>query len=200
MFKKQDILTVLNNLMGRRSLASGTTEDLERYCQKAYDYAWRYYRWTFSLKSATIELDGDGVAWLPVDFDYDGYRVFEGITEIPLEDTLSSTTGSALEFDLTAGRYKLTPAATGSIVYQTIPPTINDTTSVPFPSIMTIALGALVWAKRGENPASVDTQQEWDTFHAELDRHVARAINNKGRRTPVNRHSITGTYTGDVEV
>src|SRR5690349_6037047 len=129
MFKQQDILTVLNNLMGRRNLAQGTDDDLKRYCQSAYDYAWRYYKWTFSLKSAAIASDGI----LPADFDLEGYRVFDGVTEIPLIDTLTSTSGSAIEFDITTGLYTLNPATAATMIYQTVPPTINDDTSVPFP-------------------------------------------------------------------
>ena len=194
MFNKQDILTVLNNQMGRRNLAQGTDDDLLRYCQFAYDYAWRYYRWTFSLKVADIAADG----LLPTDFDLEGYRKFDGVTEITAEDGLTSTSGSYLEYDTALERYKLVPASAARIVYQAKPPTINDDTKVPFPAIDTLVMGALIRAKRGENPASVDTKQEWDAFHAELDRLVARAEANKVRSAPRNRHSVTGTFTGNV--
>lgn len=183
----------LHNLMGHRVAPGGTSEDLERFVQSSFDYCWRYYPWTFSLKKATI-LD-DGI--LPTDMDIEGYRKFDGITEVSLEDTLTGTTGSAITWDGT--QLILDPISAGTIVYQITPPTLTVDVNVPFPSSQVVAVGATVYAKQAENPTRADVQQEWDMFHSELDRLVGWAGNNRqGTRTPRNRHSVTGTHTGQT--
>ena len=88
------VLTALNNLMGRRVLPGGTQDDLKRYCQYAFDYAWRYYKWGFSLQKATLVDDGNGNVYLPADFDLEGYRKFESGTEITLEESMNNTGSS----------------------------------------------------------------------------------------------------------
>lgn len=191
------VLTALNNLMGRRVLPGGVQEDLKRYCQQAFDYAWRYYRWSWSLKTATLADDGNGNTYMPADFDLDGYRRFTGATEVLPGEITTSSTSFVLEYDMTANRYKTVPASPGvAVVYQIAPPTLTENTEVPFPSAMTIAIGASVYAKQAENPTRADITQEFDEFHQELDRHVARAGNNQQRRRPVTFHDINGTYTG----
>jgi len=67
-----DVITFLNNLMGRRTLPGGTQDDLKNFCQEAFNYAWRYYRWEFSLRRATIDLATD--PYMPADFDLEGYH------------------------------------------------------------------------------------------------------------------------------
>lgn len=193
------VLTALNNLMGRRVLPGGTQDDLKRYCQYAFDYAWRYYRWSWSLKTATLVDDGNGNVYMPEDFDLDGYRRFVGATELQAGETSTASSTFILEYDMTANRYKMVPASAGvTVTYQVEPPTLTEGTNVPFPSAMTIAIGAAIYAKQAENPTRADVTQEWDEFHAELDRHVARSGNNQQRRRPVTYQDVNGTYTGDV--
>lgn len=194
------VMTALNNLMGRRVVPQGTIEDLERYCQYAFDYSWRYYKWGFSLKQATLVADGGGTVWMPEDFDIEGWRKFDSGTEVDITEigTSTSSTEFAIIYDSTEGRYKTQPALPGSMTYQTAPPTLEDEVNVPFPSAMTVAVGATVYAKQAENPTRADISQEWDEFHAELDRHVARSDTNRPRRRPRNFHDVAGTYTGDV--
>ena len=186
--------------MGHRVSAGGTDDDWKRFIQRSFDYCWRYYKWTFSLKSATITVDVNDKALLPTDFDHEGWRQFDGVTEVTLEDTLSTTnSGSAIVWDWDESRYALSPAVAGSVVYQITPPTLTTDTGVPFPSAQVVALGATVYAKQGENPTRADIQQEWDLLHSELDRLVGRADSARaGTRTPQNRHDLTGTHTGQV--
>lgn len=197
-----DVLTVLNNLMGRRNLPGGEQDDLKRYCQEGFKYCWRYYKWGFSLATATLEDDGDGNYYLPEDFDYEGYREFTDLTEVPLAEILSSTssTAVAIEWDSTANRYKLNPGSEAQLVYQVTPPTLGTDASGshPFPSAKVVAMAAAVYAKQAENPTRADITQEWDLVHSELDRLVGRAYNAAPRRTPRNFHDVNGTYTGDV--
>lgn len=192
------VLTALNNLMGRRVLPGGTQDDLKRYCQYAFDYAWRYYKWGFSLATADLVADENGEVYLPANFDIDGYRKFSSGTEIAVDESLSSSGSSsfAIVYDMDKGLYKTKPANPGSLVYQVEPPTLTDSKDVPFPSAMTIAIGASIYAKQAENPTRADISQEWDEFHAELDRHVARSYNNTPRRTARNRQDVMGTHTG----
>lgn len=196
-----DVLKALNNLMGRRVLPGGEDADLKRYCQTAFDYSWRYYKWSFSMTSATL-VDDDGDFFLPTDFDLDGYRKFIGLTEVTGEEILTSTSSTvvALEWDVDAKRYKLNPGSAAQLIYQRTPPTLGTDTagSHPFPSAMTVAMGASIYAKSAENPTRADVQQEWDMFHAELDRHAGRADATKPRSRARNFHDKMGTFPGDV--
>lgn len=191
-----DVLNVLYNLMGHRVAPGGTDDDLKRYIQQGFDYCWRYFPWTFSLKTATIAADGI----LPEDFDHEGWREFNGITEVPLVDTLATgNTSSAIIWNTATNRYNLTPAAAGSVAYQYTPPTLGTDAdgSAPFPSARVVAMAALIYEKLGENPTRADVQQEWDMLHSELDRLAGRAYNNRPSRP---RHYLdqAGTYVGDV--
>lgn len=192
---QDDVLNALHNLMGHRVAPGGTDDDFKRYIQASFDYCWRYYKWAFSLKKDTVDVDGI----LPDDFDFEGYREFDGVSEVDLADTLStSNTGVAIKWDATEAKYVLDPATATTVVYQYAPPTLGtENEAVPFPSAMAVALGAMVLAKQGENPTRVDIQQEWDEWHSHLDRLVGRADNSKPRR-PVHYLDVQGTYTGDV--
>lgn len=191
---QEDVLNGLHNLIGHRVTPGGTDEDLLRYIQDGFDYCWRYWKWTFSLKSGTID-EADGL--LPTDYDHEGYRSFDGVTEVNIEDTLvTGNTGSAIIWDTDENRYRLEPIAGGSMVYQYVPPTLSET-AVPFPSAMVVAEAAVIFAKLGENPTRADVQQEWDMLHSHLDRLVGRADANRVRVIR-NRHDVAGTYTGDV--
>lgn len=201
-------------MMGKRQLPQGDLSDWEDYAQSAFDYAWRYYRWDWSLRRATVDLAND--PYLPEDFDIGGYRKALGdttgdITELKLEDYTRLSSGQrvfTLEYDSALNRYKVTTNSgltTMDFLYQVTPPTLSDkddTTQqvipVPFPSAMTIAIGASVYSKQGENPTRADISQEWDEWHAELDRHVGRMENNKSAPTNLNLQDQFGTYTGYV--
>lgn len=193
------VLTALNNLMGRRVLPGGNQDDLKRYCQYAFDYAWRYYKWGFSLANASVVDDGSGNFYLPDDFDIDGYRFIQGgVTEVTIEEIASSNASNqvAIVYDAAAGKYKTSPGVALTLTYQVTPPTLVDNVDVPFPSAMTIAIGASIYAKQAENPTRADISQEWDEFHSELDRHVSRSFNNTPRRQIRNYHDKMGSYTG----
>lgn len=198
--KLSDVKTALANLMGKRTLPGGTIDDWERYCQYAFDYAWRYYKWSFSLKRAVIVPNGSGISYLPDDFDLDGYRLISGATEIQPEENIGTTSSTrfSIEWDSTASKYLTVPATSFTMIYQTTPPKLSNDNGVPFPSAMTVAVGAAVYAKQAENPTRADISQEYDEFHAELDRHAARANNSRPRRTARNFHDVNGTYTGNV--
>lgn len=193
MIDLSDVLIRLNNLMGRKNLPAGETDNLERYCQDAFDYAWRYYPWTFSKKTATIAPDNNGNSYLPGDFDLEGWRKPNGVKEVKLGES----GGVSFEFDQTKGLYKAIGSDRFTMVYQTEPPILSANKKVPFPSAMAIAVGAVIYAKEADNPAHADISQEWDQFHVELDRLVGMAQ----RYTPRNIRSyqdVMGTYTGDV--
>ena len=188
---QSDVLNFLHNQMGHRVNPGGTDDDLKRYTQEAFEYCWRYYKWTFSLKTGTIGDDG----LLPEDFDYEGYRSFEAFTEQDLADP-NSTGTVAIVWDTDNSRYITSPVTESDITYQYEPPVLSDT-GVPFPSVSVLAEGALIFAKRGENPTRADIQQEWDEWHSRLDRLVGRADNAKPRR-PRSYHDVVGSYVGNV--
>ena len=203
---KGSALLALARMMGKRKLPQGDNADWESYVQAAFDYAWRYYKWGWSLRSAVIDMATS--PYLPDDFDLDGYReaVPNGngqVSEMTLVEWYTSGMYSntyAIEWDDTVKKYKI-HAGSGlsslTVIYQVAPPTLGDT-AVNFPSDMTIGIGASIYAKQGENPLKADVQQEWDEFHAELRRHVAHSENNKPRRQSVNLQDYYGTYTGDT--
>jgi hypothetical protein len=190
-----DVLTVLHNQMGHRVAPGGTDEDLKRYVQEGFNYCWRYYKWTFSLKTATIAADGI----LPEDFDLDGYRVFNGVAEVNLEDTIAGASGSAIKWNDATSRYILEPAVACTLAYQKMPPTLGTDAAgaAPFPSAMVVAEAAVIYSKLADNPTRADITQEWDMLHSHLDRLVGRADTNKVR-SPQNYLSVRGTFTGDV--
>lgn len=176
---QEDVLNRLHNLMGHRVNPGGTDEDLKRWAQDGFDYCWRYYKWLWALKTTTT-LD-DGV--LPEDFDLLGYY--------DLVDTYGVT------WDSTTSRLLLDPIAAETITYQMAPPTLDDTTPVPFPSARVVAMAALIYAKLSENPTRTDIQQEWDLLHSELDRLTGVAEAHRSHR-PRNYHDVAGTFPGDV--
>lgn len=179
LIKQSDVLIRLHNLMGKRVAPGGTDDDLKRYCQDAFDYAWRYFRWRWSIKSGST--DGTGV--LPDDFDLDGWFSEAENYDAVWDDSLQ--------------KLVLSPLGALDFTYQIAPPTLNDEAGVPFPSAMAVAVGALLFAKQGENPTRADIQQEWDEWHSLLDRLAGRSYNNKPRR-PQHYLDRAGTYVGDV--
>ena len=175
------VITSLHNLMGHRNVPGGTDEDYKRYIQASFDYAWRYYKWRWAMKSGTTAADGI----LPDDFDLDGYYSVADTYNVIWDTAISK-----LRFD---------PAVAVTFDYQIAPPTLGTDAagSAPFPSSQVIALGATIYAKLAENPTRADVTQEWDMFHAELDRLVGRATANQPRR-PRNYLSERGSFTGNV--
>ena len=194
--------------MGKRSIPTqGSNADWIDYCQTAFDYAWRYYKWDWSMRVVTIDLVAD--PYLPANFDIGGYREAMptpdgSIAEVTLSDYYRLPSGLrnfALEYDTGTGAYKvLTNSGLTEMVfiYQIEPPKLDDENPVPFPSAMTVGIGAAVYAKQGENPTRAEISQEYDQFHKELDRHAARAYNAVPRNLNLNLQDSYGTYTGDV--
>ena len=163
-----NVKRALENLMGHRTSPGGEDADYDRYIQDGFDYCWRYYKWTFSLKSGTIAASD---SLLPADLDIEGYRLMDGITEGNLEDTLANTSIVALQWDSTENRYVLVPALSASasdvsIIYQQTPPTLSTDSNAPFPSAMTVAKAAVVLAKQAANPTRADIQpdRDWETI------------------------------------
>lgn len=208
-------LTALSRMMGKRSLPQGDLSDWQSYVQTAFDYAWRYYKWDWSLRYATVTFATD--SRLPADFDIGGYREVipsqaGDIAEVSMLDygrLPSGLRAFTLQFDPTTNRYTvLTNSGWTSMnfVYQVAPPNLlnKDTNGayipVPFPSAMTIGIGASIYAKQGENPTQADVKQEWDQFHHELNRHVGRVSANVRRNLNLNLQDAYGTFTGDVRV
>ena len=55
---KGSALLALARMMGKRKLPQGDNADWESYVQAAFDYAWRYYKWGWSLRSAADIVTG----------------------------------------------------------------------------------------------------------------------------------------------
>lgn len=207
MINQQKVLLNIARMMGMTVLPQGDLADWEDYAQFAFDYAWRYYLWDWSTKVVTVDLVNN--PYLPADFDLGGYHEAVGtadgayteLTAIDFARANSISRSYTLEYDMTLNKYrvktKMPGLATMDFIYQVAPPTLGET-DVPFPSAMTIAIGAAVYAKQGDNPTRADITQEWDEFHAELDRHVGRMEVNKTQGQAMNLYDIAGTYPGDT--
>lgn len=207
MITQEDVLKNIARLMGMTIIPQGDLSDWEDYAQEAFNYAWRYYKWDWSVKVATVDLSNS--PYLPSDFDPGGYREAVGTpdgayTEVNLMDFARShadTRVFSLEYDEVGSRYKVNTRSSGvptmDFVYQTAPPKLGDV-PVMFPSALIIAIGATIWAKQADNPTRADISQEWDEFHAELDRHTGRMEVNKVQGQARNLYDVQGTYFGDT--
>lgn len=208
---QEQAMLALGRFMGKRVLPNGDNSDWQQYVQHAYDYAWRYFPWTYSKKTATLTFnEADPLTYLlPEDFDLEGWRQAAPISssqkwaEVTQEDyAILGGRGQYfyLDWDFTNKRYKVNAGSstTITITYQVKPPTLGEDAAPSLPDAQTIGLGASIWAKKGNNPTSADTQQDWDMFHVELDRFVAQAEKNRPRGFAVNLQDVTGNYTGQV--
>ena len=203
----EEVKLAIARFLGMRRMPQGDHSDWDTYAQAAFDYAWRYYKWGWSLRVATLVNDGAGNFYLPDDFDLDGYREALGADGYaPLEMELGEwhingqyNQSFAIEYDPAVNKYKALMGSGTSgltLLYQIAPPEL--TAGAPFPSAMTIGIGGSIYAKQAENPLRADISQEWDEFHAELDRHVARSEKNKPQRYSKNLEDYYHTYTGDT--
>ena len=198
---KEELMTVTANLLGKTSLPGGDVGDWERFVQHSVDYSWRYHTWLWTLKRGVTELTNGNKVLMPEDFDFSSYRAFEGQQE---ESPLDLGSGFYLQLDHESGRYEVINGSEDmAVVYQVKPPEISA--GVYFPSAVTLAIGASVIAKQGENPNKADISQEWDSFHVELDKHAAvhdkSAPRQRANIQPVNRitrQSSIGAFTGKV--
>lgn len=200
LIKKEDIMESLANLLGKTSIPNGDLSDWERFAQASLDYCWRYHTWLWTLRRAQL-INDSGVTVMPADADYYGFVEISGTT---LQDILDTGTNPYLQFNTSRGKYEVVGGAVGTnVVYAVEPPELTDDVEIPFPSAVTIAIGATVLAKQGENPDKADISQEWDSFHVELDKHVANQQRNAPVRAgrSVNRQtkaSSMGEYPGKV--
>ena len=197
---KADILEAGANLLGKTSLPNGDLADWERFAQASLDYCWRYHTWLWVMRKGQL-VDDSGVVVMPEDFDYYGFRQFDGATEQSILDT---GTNIFLQFNDSRGRYEIVNGTVGTdVIYAVEPPLLTDDVKIPFPSAVTIAIGMTVFAKQGENPNKADISQEWDSFHVELDKHVANQARTEVPRPgrAVNRQtraSSIGEFPGKV--
>lgn len=200
---KDEILNAIANLLGKTSLPNGELSDWERFAQASLDYCWRYHTWEWVLKKGElVDKDSAGKSYLPNDADYYGFLRVNGAQLSSIIDAGASS--QYLQFDTSVNRYEVVNGIIGDpIVYGVEPPELTAEAQIPFPSAITVAIGATVLAKQGENPTKADITQEWDSFHVELDKHVASHEKNMPRRPAqsVNRptrQSVSGEFTGRV--
>ena len=208
--KLDDVLIRLANLHGTQNVPTGGNADWRRDIQDAFDYAWRYYPWAFSMKTVTVDLVAD--PYLPADFDYLGnyqalpYTLGQDWTPLTPDQYANQPSGTRaymLEYDAALNKYKVNVLLSGvpsmTFNYQVEPPLMaNATDGVPFPSADALAVGASVMSKQGSNPSRADITQEWDQWHAKLDKLTGQAERSKPRSRARNRYDLLGTYTGDT--
>ena len=72
---KTKVLTSLARMMGKRMLPQGVTDDWVEYIQTAFNYSWRYYKWGWSMRMASLDMTNPNLILLPGDFDIEGYIV-----------------------------------------------------------------------------------------------------------------------------
>ena len=148
---KTKVLTSLARMMGKRMLPQGVTDDWVEYIQTAFNYSWRYYKWGWSMRMASLDMTNPNLILLPGDFDIDGYieavpNSNGDVTYMNHSDFMTvGKYGNAFTviYDPIQEKYRAIAGSGVSsldIIYQVAPPELSDL-DVPFPSSLTIAIG-----------------------------------------------------------
>lgn len=212
MLSQTDILTTLAYLLGERTVNSSTTAPRADFIQETLNEAYSAYNWRFAQAAATLSISS-GIATLPTNFDIDHHvkaTWFSGTTEIGFDEVdpvdkkdvndgdsavWITPTGSGETFLLNT---KDTTPTSVVVSYQTKAPVLDSagTIKTPYPSKMTLALGARRYVKLGQNP-DADISQDEKIFDKRLASDIASHQVPSPRRRRRTAQSQTGRATGD---
>lgn len=204
------LLTTLAYLMGERTVNATTSAPRGDFLQKTLEECYSAYPWKFARTTATLTVASQ-IATLPTTYDnahplhvsyFDSSSNEHVLDEIDLADRDKVADGD-LAYWLTAqsdGSFLLNTkdtAATQVVVdYQQVAPTISDSVGTPYPSGMTLALGARRFVKLGQNP-DADISQDQALFEKYLNNDIAGEQVPHARKRRDTRQALTGRYTGD---
>lgn len=215
LFYENDILTTLAHLMGEKTVNSSTTTQRRDFIQSSLHDAYGAYPWIFARARSTITL-ASGIATLPTDYDprhesrifapddadtnLDGQKLdpVDAVDNTDLED---GDRAAWIEPVGNGDRYvlKTKDSDLSSLFfrYQKVEP-ILSTASVgtPYPNKRTIALGARIYVKLGQNP-DADLAQEEKQFDKAIANDIARFQVPSPRRRRRTAHGQAGSHTGE---
>jgi len=217
-YSQTDFLTTLAYLMGEKSVNSSTSGPRADFVQSALHDAYGAFPWNFARSRTTLTL-ASNLATLPADYDprhsarafipgsdtvHDKGTVVDNISDF---DNWQVADGDrALWIELVTGgdgtRYQLrtkdSDVTSLDFRYQTVEPTLDSagTVKTPYPNKWTIAKGARVYVKQGQNP-DADTSQEQATFDKALANDVAQYQVQEPRRRRKTAQGQVGAATGD---
>lgn len=207
---RTQIMTDLSYLQGEQTVPTSGVSDREAFIQRTVEEVYRTYAFPQTMTSATVSLTSN-VATLASTYYPNGpldVRVVNSgaqddyvFTEIPYDESDDYKQGQ-YKYWLTGGDPNFVinskdADATLTVRYQTKPPQINATITIPFDDPMVFALGALRYMRIGENPEADITQEE-DNFQVKLDQMIAQSVRKgvRGRRKTLSEKS--GWTTGSA--
>ena len=216
-------LSDLSFLLGETVFpATSTVPDRARFVQAALERVYRAYNWELAEINTTLTLV-NGIVSAPADLDVDdpiidmrikkdqpGLGVGSDLifTKVSYDDQDSFGPGDYVYWVTgTPGAYIIntdqagdasTANAAVSFRYKQVAPAINASIQTPFPSSMALARGALAYYRQAEDPQA-DISQVEAFFQRELEEVIATQIRNEPDKPAKNRHSVRGTYIGDID-
>lgn len=209
-----DILTTLAYLMGERTVNATTSTPRADFIQETLNDAYQAYPWRFARVNATLTVT-NGIATLPTNYDDNHFahaKFASGstTTEIKLDpvdpdDSEYLTDGDRAVWIEAIGdgtRYVLkikdTDVSTVLFRHQVIAPVLDTSSTIgtPYPSKMTLALGARRFVKLGQNP-DADISQDEKIFQNYLSADIAAHQVPAPRKRRRTAQQQAGTVTGD---
>jgi hypothetical protein len=196
--------------MGERSINATTSAPRADFINTTLAEVYQAYPWRFARTNATLTISG-GVATLPTNYDDNhlSQAKFEnGVTfkldavdaddEDEVQDGDRAVWVESIGGDAYVLKTKDTDVSTVNFRYQTKAPTLDsgDTITTPYPSKMTLALGARRYVKLGQNP-DADISQDEKIFQNKLSADIAFQQVNAPRKRRKTAQRQTGTATGD---
>lgn len=206
------LLTTIAYLMGERTVNATTSPSRADFLQKTLNELYESYPWKFARTTATLSISG-GIATLPTTFDNSHiarvrYLNSSGtqnvLNEIDPDDQDKVVDGDLAYWITSQGdgtfllRSKDSAPTSLSVSFQTVAPTLdaNNTVGTPYPSPMTLALGARRFVKLGQNP-DADISQDQAIFEKYRAQDIAAEQTAHPSKRRSSRQSLTGTRTGD---
>lgn len=210
MIYQGDVMNTLSYLLGERTVPNTGTEGRKDFIQRTLEEVYKTYPWRFNEGLASLTVTASGIASLPSDYAPDHpifatYYTTSGtqtdMDEAPLEEQdvinigdnkywIDSTTGDG-NFILNTKE-----VITQIIVrYQKSPPAMAASVGTPYRSTMVLALGALRYYRKSQDPEA-DISQDEALFQKRLQETISAVHLTAPRRLRKTRQSVSGYYTG----
>lgn len=215
---QNDFLTTLAYLMGEKTVNSSTSAPRADFIQSALHDVYGEYPWIFARDKTTLTL-ASNLATMPVDYDPrheawaflpdttvatdDGVRL-DLISDVDSHDLVSGNRamwihpvqgGDGTRYVL---RCKDTDVTSVYLRYQKQEPTLDsgNTVGTPYPNKRTIALGARIYVKLGQNP-DADVSQEEKQYEKSIAKDIKRFQVQEPRKRRRTAQRQVGSFTGD---
>ena len=206
------VLQDMSYLLGETTIPTNVADRIT-YIQRALERVYRAYNFPMNQLVATVSMV-NGVATLPTTFGQDSILDIRDATGgsntaqiryslIDYKDQDQYNAGSYVGYLLeTNGVYVLytsenTTSTTLTVFGQAAVPTLNASTSTPFPSSMCLAWGAIKYYREAEDPYADLTPYE-QNFQMELSEVIAAYNRNRPQKRGRTISEASGTYIGDI--